>query len=331
MQRCLLAAVVVLSAFASVAAPQDKKAPDAIVDPEKAGVAFTVQGEYEGVIGTAKHGLQIIALPGSKFDAFLLDGGLPGAGWDGKTRVKLTAIIDEKQASPTKVSFTGGEWKGQVFVGKPSRFVGTAPKGETFTLKQVIRESTTAGKKSPPDAVILFDGSSADAWNAGKLVDDKLLGPGATTKKMFGDFTLHVEFRLPFRPTATGQKRATAAFISSSATRFRFSTASASNRRRTIVPAIYEQTPPSVNMCYPPLSWQTYDIDFTAARFDNAGKKTANARVTVIHNGVKVHDNAEIKGPTGHGKKEENTPGAINLQYHNNPVYFRNIWLVEKK
>jgi hypothetical protein len=83
-------------------------------------------------------------------------------------------------------------------------------------------------------------------------------------------------------------------------------------------------------MCYPPLSWQTYDVDFTAARYDETGKKTKNAVATVIHNGVKIHDRVELKGPTGNGRKEEDTPGAINLQNHGNLVYFRNIWLVEK-
>ena len=82
-------------------------------------------------------------------------------------------------------------------------------------------------------------------------------------------------------------------------------------------------------MCLPPLAWQTYDIWFTAARFDSEGKKTKNARITVKHNGIKIHDDVEIKNKTGAGKKEEPTRRPIRLQDHGNPVVFRNIWIVE--
>jgi hypothetical protein len=87
-----------------------------------------------------------------------------------------------------------------------------------------------------------------------------------------------------------------------------------------------------VNMCFPPLSWQTYDIDYTAARYDADGKKTANAKFTVRHNGVLIHENAEVDGATtAAGMKEGPGPGPIQLQNHGTPVVYRNIWIVEKK
>jgi len=92
---------------------------------------------------------------------------------------------------------------------------------------------------------------------------------------------------------------------------------------------IYSVIKPLVNMCYPPLTWQTYDIDFTAAKFEN-GKKVKNAVITAKHNGVVIHDNAEIPGPTGGVKKEDATGGAIQLQGHGNPVFYRNVWIVTK-
>jgi hypothetical protein len=93
---------------------------------------------------------------------------------------------------------------------------------------------------------------------------------------------------------------------------------------------IYSIAKPLVNMCYPPLSWQTYDIDLTSATYDESGKKTKNARITVKHNGVVIHDNLELTKGTP-GKLEEGPgPGPLFLQDHGNPVYFRNIWVVKK-
>ena len=84
-------------------------------------------------------------------------------------------------------------------------------------------------------------------------------------------------------------------------------------------------------MCLPPLSWQTYDIEFTAPKFDDSGKKTANAKLTVIHNGEKIHDNVELeKGTGGGGKKPEIAKGPIHFQGHGNPVAFRNVWIIAK-
>jgi hypothetical protein len=85
-------------------------------------------------------------------------------------------------------------------------------------------------------------------------------------------------------------------------------------------------------MCFPPLTWQTYDIDFEAAKYDPDGSKAKNAVMTVKLNGVVVQDRVEVDdSTTAAGRKEGPEPGPIQLQNHGNPVLFRNIWLVEKK
>jgi hypothetical protein len=83
-------------------------------------------------------------------------------------------------------------------------------------------------------------------------------------------------------------------------------------------------------MCFPPLTWQTYDIDFTAARYDDQGNKIKNARITVRHNGVVIIDDFEIPRGTPGKDPEGPGPGPLYLQGHGNPVVYRNIWVVPK-
>ena len=93
---------------------------------------------------------------------------------------------------------------------------------------------------------------------------------------------------------------------------------------------IYQIAQPLVNMCAPPLQWQSYDITFHAAKLDASGRKLANARITVLQNGVVIHDNLELPKVTGGAvdEKEGQSAGLL-LQDHGNPVQYRNIW-VEK-
>jgi hypothetical protein len=85
-------------------------------------------------------------------------------------------------------------------------------------------------------------------------------------------------------------------------------------------------------MCFPPLSWQTFDVEFTAAEFRD-GKKVKNARMTVYHNGVLVHDNISLPATSAGAliKTEGPEPGPLFVQSHNAPLRFRNIWVVEKR
>ncbi|MBR5626962.1 MAG: DUF1080 domain-containing protein, partial [Thermoguttaceae bacterium] len=91
----------------------------------------------------------------------------------------------------------------------------------------------------------------------------------------------------------------------------------------------YKYAKPIVNMCFPPLTWQTYDFDVVPAKFED-GKKVANARVTLKHNGVLIHDNLEIEHENPGCKVESDESYGLYLQDHGNQVQYRNIWVEYK-
>jgi Domain of Unknown Function (DUF1080) len=318
MPRCL---PLILTAALALAAP--KPPAEVFLDADKAGPDFAVQGEYVGEIaGKEKLAAQVVAQGNGYFLVYFLKGGLPGDGWDGKAKITAAAgTVDGKTI------FAGGGWKGKIADGMLS---GVREDGTEFQLTRMARKSPTEGAKPADGALVLFDGTGVDEWKNGKIVEDSLLAQGATTKKAFRDFKLHVEFRLPFKPRARGQERGNSGVYLQRRYEIQVLDSFGLAGDKSECGAVYEQTAPSVNMCYPPLSWQTYDIDFQAARFDGDGKKTANAVVTVVHNGVKVHDKRDVPDKTGYGDKEADTPGPINLQDHGNPVVFRNVWMVQK-
>ena len=197
-------------------------------------------------------------------------------------------------------------------------------------MKKVIRKSVTLGEPPPPGALVLFDGSTTDAFVGGHMDERKFIQSGAHTRQKFTNYFVHMEFLLPFRPTARGQERGNSGVYMQDRYEIQVLDSFGLQGLNNECGGVYSKTAPSVNMCFPPLQWQTYDIDFAAATFDAAGKKTGNAQVTVRHNGVVIHSQQEIDGPTSSGKPESVDGGAIQLQGHGNPVFYRNIWLVER-
>jgi hypothetical protein len=198
------------------------------------------------------------------------------------------------------------------------------------TLRKVQRESSTLGAKPPAGAIVLFDGSSADQFERGRLVDENLLAADCETKQKFGDHKLHIEFRTPFKPTARGQERGNSGVYIQGRYELQVLDSFGLSGENNECGGIYSIAKPKVNMCYPPLTWQTYDIDFTAARYNAQGEKTSNAIVTIRHNGVVIHDKLELKHGTPGKDPEGNSDGVLYLQGHGNPVVYRNIW-IEKK
>ncbi len=244
------------------------------------------------------------------------------------------------RATEDGVVVSASLWAGD---GSPESAAGTVSgrhKGQ-FELRRIQRLSPTLGLKPPPGAVVLFDGTSLAAWrprdpNARevrwKLVDGamEVHGGDIISREKFGDVRLHLEFQLPYLPEARGQGRANSGVYLQGRYEVQVLDSYGLEGEDNECGGIYQIARPRVNMCAPPLQWQTYDITFTAPRRDAPGRKVANARVTVLHNGVVIHENLELPRVTGGAvDNREGEPEGILLQDHGNPVRFRNIW-VEK-
>jgi hypothetical protein len=184
--------------------------------------------------------------------------------------------------------------------------------------------------KPPAGAVVLFDGTSAENFKHGKMTDEGLLIQGATSKQNFQDFELHLEFMLSYMPYGRNQDRSNSGCYMQGRHEVQILDSFGLSGEDNECGGIYTVRKPDVNMCYPPLSWQTYDVKFYAAKFDENKKKTANARMSVVHNGVSIHVNVEVPDATrGAPLDEGSSSGPIFLQDHNCPVRYRNIWLLE--
>ncbi|MFT9667040.1 family 16 glycoside hydrolase [Streptomyces rhizosphaericola] len=149
------------------------------------------------------------------------------------------------------------------------------------------------------------------------------------TKQGFEDFRVHVEFWLPnLPPDVTGQDRANSGVYLQERYEVQILDSYGDDTLAdNEAGAIYTKKAPDVNAATPPETWQTYDITFRAARFDAAGNKTEDARISVVWNGVTVHDDVAVDGPTGGGAAEAATAGAIRLQDHGSKIRYRNVWV----
>lgn len=316
-----------ISAFSLAMATALLHAQQPALDPKQADADFPIQGEYVGAIktedGEQKIGVQVIALGNGKFRAVGHHGGLPGDGWDLKDKHEVAGELKDGCVT-FKTNDVSAELRDGVITIRDNS-------GNSLgECKKTLRKSPTLELKPPAGAIVLFDGSSADKFNGGKL-DGNLLVQGVTSKQKFQDFTLHLEFMLSYMPTASGQGRANSGCYAQGRYEVQILDSFGLSGEHNECGGIYTVKKPDVNMCFPPLSWQTYDIDFKAAKYDSAGKKTSDARMTVKHNGVVIHDDVAVpKSTTAAPVAEGPEPGPIYLQDHGNPIRFRNIWVVSK-
>ena len=301
----------------------------AYTDPATAPIDFKIQGEYLGKVQMdmpTPFGVQIVALGGGKFLAVGYFGGLPGEEW------RQASVEAEGRLEGEIVEFPDPQGEGKGIWKNGELIIQNSAGEEIGRLAKIERKSPTLGQKPPEGAIVLFDGTSLDEWEKGRMTPDGLLMEGAVSKRRFRDFFIHIEFCTPFQPYARGQARGNSGFYAQGRYEVQILDSFGLLPQKNDCGAIYGVAAPRVNMCLPPLSWQTYDIEFRAARFDENGKKIENARMTVRHNGVLIHDNVEIPGPTRAAliATESPEPGPVYLQDHGNPVRFRNIWVIER-
>ena len=196
-------------------------------------------------------------------------------------------------------------------------------------------DATTA----PSDAIVLFDGNNLDAWVNGERwkINDGVAtasGGGIHTKQGFGDCQIHLEFATPSKVEGKGQGRGNSGVYIMG--RYEVQILDSFENETYFdgqCGAIYKQQPPMVNASRGPGEWQSFDIFFTAPKFHTDGSLKKPAFITVVHNGVLIHNHVELSGgtswsePPRYSSHPEKEP--LHLQFHGNPVQFRNIWVRE--
>jgi hypothetical protein len=246
--------------------------------------------------------------------------------------VEISGQVEESELALSGLS-GGYGWKGQIKDGTLSVKSGY---GQYFEMKKIESKSPNVDLKPPQNAVVLlpYEPGKApslsnwtnDAWVA--LPDGSMqITPkrGANrTKQQFGDIKqLHIEFWLPLEPKERGQGRANSGVYLADQYEVQVLDSFGLLETSGDCGGIYNVARPRVNASLPPETWQTYDITFRAPRMDASGKVTELPRLTVIHNGVKIHDNLEIPMARHRAK------GPLQLQDHGHKIQFRNIWVVE--
>ena len=229
---------------------------------------------------------------------------------------------------------------------------------KTTEVWEPVPKVITPGKtpQDPPsDAIILFNGKNLEAWRsvkdttqpAGWEVADGIItvnkkAGNIETKQRFMDYQLHIEWRIPENITGSDQARGNSGvFLASSGpgdNGYELQVLDNYNNKTYVngqAGSIYKQAIPLVNACKKPGEWQSYDVIWTAPRFNNDSSLKSPARVTVFHNGVLVQNNFELKGMTlyiGKPYYKKHGPSPVKLQAHGDPsepISYRNIWIRE--
>lgn len=292
-----------------------------------------VQGLYEGVAKTpaAEQKIEARLVAVGKGNYKLL---IRQTGADGKlTKVELSGRTDKDT-----VIFAGRagdvEWSGTCADGAVTGRCGQG----TFEIKRVVRQSPTLGAPPPPGAVVLLDGKNFGEMvkkplKDGKEQEWKIVEEGAievpkggmNSRRTFeGSFKAHIEFKCPLMPEASGQGRGNSGCYMPNGEEIQvLDSFGMATYQGGGCGGLYRWKDPDAFDEFslasaPPLQWQTYDIEYRVEKKD--GKPVGKPRLTVFHNGIKIHDNVEMKNNA--------RPGTFHFQDHGNPVHYRNIWVL---
>ena len=336
--------------FATVFAqerPRPPKPPEYTSETEVAKDAtlkrdFDIQGEYLGKFLDWTIGLHLIAQGDGKFNFVVFVDGLPGDAWfrdgirafgkgelndKGELEFRLEQIDDgggRRAATTNDIDALQGT---VTFKDGKATFV-IAGTRHGFTKQN--RESPTLGLKAPEGAVVLFaDGKASDLFERAEVNQEVgTLWAEARTKPFEKrPYTMHIEFMLSYMPTARGQARSNSGVYIDEAYECQILDSFGLEGENNECGGFYTMAKPIVNMCFPPLRWQTYDIDFVPAKFDADGKKTADAMISVKHNGRLIQNEIRPAKETPGGKKETPDARGVYLQGHGNRVQYKNIWI----
>ncbi len=315
--RIAPAILTVLMGLTHVACAQE------IVDPQEAKTDpdFAVQGEYvgEGTLADgskAKVGAHVIAMGDSEFDIVVYRGGLPGDGWKrGDNRLFMKA-----KGKGGSGDIQGDGITGTVAGGKLSVTSAGNDGKLDIRLEKTERKSPSLGAKPPEGAVVLFDGTDVKNFPGATLTEMKTLQAGTKWNSQQAISKFHLEFRLSYKPKARGQGRSNSGVFLGGCPEIQVLDSFGLEGRKNECGALYNRREPDVNMCFPPLIWQTYDVEFAPIK-DDDGNATAKTGFTVRHNGVVVHPDYQVGG-------KPSDPRGLSLQKHGNRVQYRNIWLL---